>query len=186
MFVLMRASRIASFEVLATSPVCSEICCRELIPSGVIPEAATDNSPMTTKIAIRIGYGSAREWTWWCPRAQLSHWSSTEPKDKRKGNGGVAGAPEIPSIIADKFSYFFARACSSLTSAIFPTENRVAPPPPSISCASVSGSRAWESMNWQLFTAFLLITTVLILLPRPIVTLVIATSARANACGPGW
>jgi hypothetical protein len=53
----------------------------------------------------------------------------------------VAGAPEIPSIIADKFSYFFARACSSLTSAIFPTENRVAPPPPSISCASVSGSR---------------------------------------------
>jgi homoserine/homoserine lactone efflux protein len=32
-------------------------------------------------------------------------------------------------------------------------------------------------MNWQLFTAFLLITTVLILVPGPIVTLVIATSA---------
>jgi homoserine/homoserine lactone efflux protein len=33
-------------------------------------------------------------------------------------------------------------------------------------------------MNWQLFTAFLLITTVLILTPGPIVTLVIATGAR--------
>jgi homoserine/homoserine lactone efflux protein len=32
-------------------------------------------------------------------------------------------------------------------------------------------------MNWQLFTAFLLITLVLILIPGPIVTLVIATSA---------
>jgi homoserine/homoserine lactone efflux protein len=32
-------------------------------------------------------------------------------------------------------------------------------------------------MNWHLFTAFLLITTVLILVPGPIVTLVIATSA---------
>jgi homoserine/homoserine lactone efflux protein len=32
-------------------------------------------------------------------------------------------------------------------------------------------------MNWQLFTAFLLITMVLILIPGPIVTLVIATSA---------
>jgi homoserine/homoserine lactone efflux protein len=31
-------------------------------------------------------------------------------------------------------------------------------------------------MNWQLFTAFLLITMVLILMPGPIVTLVIATS----------
>ena len=31
-------------------------------------------------------------------------------------------------------------------------------------------------MNWQLFTAFLLITVVLILIPGPIVTLVIATS----------
>jgi hypothetical protein len=87
------------------------------------------------------------------------------------------GLQKFLQIIANKFSYFFARACSSLTSTIFPTENRVAPPPPSISCASVSGSRAWESTNWQLFTAFLLITTVLILLPRPIVTLVIATSA---------
>src|ERR1700730_850383 len=33
------------------------------------------------------------------------------------------------------------------------------------------------SMNWQLFTAFLLITLVLFLIPGPIVTLVIATSA---------
>jgi homoserine/homoserine lactone efflux protein len=32
-------------------------------------------------------------------------------------------------------------------------------------------------MNWQLFTAFVLITLVLILIPGPIVTLVIATSA---------
>jgi homoserine/homoserine lactone efflux protein len=32
-------------------------------------------------------------------------------------------------------------------------------------------------MNWQLFTAFLFITLVLILIPGPIVTLVIATSA---------
>jgi homoserine/homoserine lactone efflux protein len=32
-------------------------------------------------------------------------------------------------------------------------------------------------MNWQLFTAFLLITLVLILIPGPIVTLVVATSA---------
>jgi homoserine/homoserine lactone efflux protein len=32
-------------------------------------------------------------------------------------------------------------------------------------------------MNWHLFTAFLLITAVLILIPGPIVTLVIATSA---------
>ena len=32
-------------------------------------------------------------------------------------------------------------------------------------------------MNWQLFTAFLLITGVLILVPGPIVTLVVATSA---------
>jgi threonine/homoserine/homoserine lactone efflux protein len=32
-------------------------------------------------------------------------------------------------------------------------------------------------MNWQLFTAFLLITLVLMLIPGPIVTLVIATSA---------
>jgi homoserine/homoserine lactone efflux protein len=32
-------------------------------------------------------------------------------------------------------------------------------------------------MNWQLFTAFLLITLVLFLIPGPIVTLVIATSA---------
>src|ERR1700688_3486959 len=32
-------------------------------------------------------------------------------------------------------------------------------------------------MNWHLFTAFLLITTVLILVPGPIVTLVIVTSA---------
>jgi homoserine/homoserine lactone efflux protein len=31
-------------------------------------------------------------------------------------------------------------------------------------------------MNWQLFTAFLLITTVLFLIPGPIVTLVVATS----------
>jgi homoserine/homoserine lactone efflux protein len=33
-------------------------------------------------------------------------------------------------------------------------------------------------MNWELFTAFLLITTVLVLTPGPIVTLVIATGAR--------
>jgi homoserine/homoserine lactone efflux protein len=33
-------------------------------------------------------------------------------------------------------------------------------------------------MNWELFTAFLLITTVLVLTPGPIVTLIIATGAR--------
>jgi threonine/homoserine/homoserine lactone efflux protein len=33
-------------------------------------------------------------------------------------------------------------------------------------------------MNWELFTAFLLITLVLMLMPGPIVTLVVATSAR--------
>jgi homoserine/homoserine lactone efflux protein len=33
-------------------------------------------------------------------------------------------------------------------------------------------------MNWELFTAFLLITLVLMLIPGPIVTLVVATSAR--------
>src|ERR1700730_17493216 len=33
-------------------------------------------------------------------------------------------------------------------------------------------------MNWELFTAFLLITVVLMLTPGPIVTLVIATSAN--------
>ena len=33
-------------------------------------------------------------------------------------------------------------------------------------------------MNWQLFTAFLLITVVLMLIPGPIVTLVVATSMR--------
>jgi homoserine/homoserine lactone efflux protein len=33
-------------------------------------------------------------------------------------------------------------------------------------------------MNWDLFTAFLLITLVLMLIPGPIVTLIIATSAR--------
>jgi threonine/homoserine/homoserine lactone efflux protein len=33
-------------------------------------------------------------------------------------------------------------------------------------------------MNWELFTAFLLITSVLMLIPGPIVTLVVATSAR--------
>ena len=32
-------------------------------------------------------------------------------------------------------------------------------------------------MNWELFTAFLLITLILMLIPGPIVTLVIATSA---------
>ena len=32
-------------------------------------------------------------------------------------------------------------------------------------------------MNWELFTAFLLITTVLVITPGPIVTLVIATGA---------
>ena len=33
-------------------------------------------------------------------------------------------------------------------------------------------------MNWQLFTAFLLITLVLFLIPGPIVTLVIATTVN--------
>jgi homoserine/homoserine lactone efflux protein len=33
-------------------------------------------------------------------------------------------------------------------------------------------------MNWELFTAFLLITLILMLIPGPIVTLVVATSAR--------
>src|SRR5712675_1598250 len=33
-------------------------------------------------------------------------------------------------------------------------------------------------MNWELFTAFLLITAVLVLTPGPIVTLIIATGAR--------
>src|SRR6266446_4166834 len=33
-------------------------------------------------------------------------------------------------------------------------------------------------MNWELFTAFLLITAVMVLTPGPIVTLVIATGAR--------
>src|SRR4029450_11805791 len=33
-------------------------------------------------------------------------------------------------------------------------------------------------MNWELFAAFLVITTVLIITPGPIVTLVIATGAR--------
>jgi threonine/homoserine/homoserine lactone efflux protein len=33
-------------------------------------------------------------------------------------------------------------------------------------------------MNWELFTAFLLITLVLMLIPGPIVTLVVSTSAR--------
>ena len=32
-------------------------------------------------------------------------------------------------------------------------------------------------MNWQLFSAFLLITAVLVIVPGPIVTLVIATGA---------
>ena len=36
-------------------------------------------------------------------------------------------------------------------------------------------------MNWHLFTAFLLITTILILTPGPIVTLVIATGASQGA-----
>jgi homoserine/homoserine lactone efflux protein len=35
-------------------------------------------------------------------------------------------------------------------------------------------------MNWELFTAFLLITTVLVLTPGPIVTLIIATGARGG------
>jgi threonine/homoserine/homoserine lactone efflux protein len=36
-------------------------------------------------------------------------------------------------------------------------------------------------MNWELFTAFLLITAVMVLAPGPIVTLVIATGAREGA-----
>jgi homoserine/homoserine lactone efflux protein len=36
---------------------------------------------------------------------------------------------------------------------------------------------AGSEMNWDLFAAFLIITTVLIILPGPIVTLVIATGA---------
>src|SRR5947209_10646359 len=42
--------------------------------------------------------------------------------------------------------------------------------------SSVNAASAGGSMNWQLFTAFLLITLVLFLIPGPIVTLVIATS----------
>jgi len=36
-------------------------------------------------------------------------------------------------------------------------------------------------MNWHLFTAFLLITAVLFITPGPIVTLIVATGARAGA-----
>jgi homoserine/homoserine lactone efflux protein len=35
-------------------------------------------------------------------------------------------------------------------------------------------------MNWELFTAFLLITAVLVITPGPIVTLVIATGAHVG------
>src|SRR5262249_50060909 len=35
-----------------------------------------------------------------------------------------------------------------------------------------------QIMNWELFAAFLVITTILVLTPGPIVTLVIATGAR--------
>ena len=38
-------------------------------------------------------------------------------------------------------------------------------------------------MNWDLFAAFLVITAVLIIVPGPIVTLIIATGARQGV-GP--
>jgi len=39
-------------------------------------------------------------------------------------------------------------------------------------------------MNWHLFSAFLVITVILILTPGPVVTLVIATGA-SRGCAPG-